>query len=182
MHRNKFFFSTFSCCSKSRDQPQEDIANPDYRTNREIKKSRNPRTCWGTTKICPNPPKISTISKKNSSKCGNCFGNCPKSSLDHVALWQKQKSKMAREMFHLTFNKVKHFPWLKQKSKMAALVTSLYHHLVIIPSSLYPHVNKECYVALPFIQYKQWILYDKYIIAKGKIKNKNILMYIIMLL
>jgi hypothetical protein len=44
---------------------------------------------------------------------------------------------------------------LKQKSKMAALVTSLYHHLAIIPISLYPNVNKECYVALPFIQYKQ---------------------------
>ncbi len=146
MHKNKFFFSTFSCCSKSRDQPQEDIANPDYRTNREIKnvgilkqpqddlaksdyrtnreikKSRNPRTCWGTTKICPNPPKISTISKLFSSKCGNCFGNCAKSSLDHVALWQKQKS------------------------KMAALVTSLYHHLVIIPSSLYPTCEQGVFI------------------------------------
>jgi hypothetical protein len=36
-YRNKFFFSTFSCCSKSSDQPQEDLAKSDYRTNREIK-------------------------------------------------------------------------------------------------------------------------------------------------
>ncbi len=31
-----FFFPIFSCCSKSGDQPQEDLAKSGYKTNREI--------------------------------------------------------------------------------------------------------------------------------------------------
>jgi hypothetical protein len=34
---------------------------------------------------------------------------------------------------------------LKQKSKMAALVTSLYHHLTIIPISFYPSPRHHPY-------------------------------------
>jgi hypothetical protein len=30
------FFSIFSCCIKSGDQPQEDLAKSDYKTNKEV--------------------------------------------------------------------------------------------------------------------------------------------------
>ncbi len=31
-----FFFSIFSCCFKSDDQPQEDLAKSGYQTNRDL--------------------------------------------------------------------------------------------------------------------------------------------------
>jgi hypothetical protein len=82
-------------------------------------------------------------------------------------------------MWQLFWKFSKKFSWpcclgLLKNNKIAALVTSLCHDLIVM--------NKVCYVALPFTQYKQWILYDKLVIAKGEIKNTNILMYIIMLL
>jgi hypothetical protein len=32
-----FFFPFFSCCSEGGCKPQEDLAKPDYKTNREVK-------------------------------------------------------------------------------------------------------------------------------------------------
>jgi hypothetical protein len=36
------FFLIFSWCFESGDQPQEDLAKSGYKTNKEIRKSRNP--------------------------------------------------------------------------------------------------------------------------------------------
>jgi hypothetical protein len=43
-------FSIFSHCTKSGGKLQEDLVKSDYKTNREIKKSRNSITCWQTTR------------------------------------------------------------------------------------------------------------------------------------
>jgi hypothetical protein len=123
-------FSTFSCCSKSSHQPQEDLAKSDYWTNREIKN-------LGILEHVKEPVKAAQILQK-SRQFQNLF---PQNVATILEIVQKDPLTMLLG--------------LKQKSKMAALVTSLYHHLAIIPISLYPNVNKECYVALPFIQYKQ---------------------------
>ncbi len=40
-----FFFLNFLICTKSGDQPQKDLAKSGYKTNKEMKKSRNPITC-----------------------------------------------------------------------------------------------------------------------------------------
>jgi hypothetical protein len=116
LHINLFIFSTFSCCSKSSNQPQEDLAKSDYRTNREIKN-------LGILEHVKEPLKSAQILQKS---------------------WQFHEKFL--KMWQLFWKFSKRFPWpcclgLKQKRKMAALVTSLYHHLIIIPSSLYPHVK-----------------------------------------
>ncbi len=36
----KLFFAIFSCCTKSKDQPQDNLAKYDYKTNREIENLR----------------------------------------------------------------------------------------------------------------------------------------------
>ncbi len=45
-----FFFPIFSCCSKSGDQPQGNLAKSGYRENRQVKKSRNFRSCRRTNR------------------------------------------------------------------------------------------------------------------------------------
>jgi hypothetical protein len=45
-----FFFQFFSHCTKSGGKLQEALVKSDYKTNKEIKKSRNSITCWQTTR------------------------------------------------------------------------------------------------------------------------------------
>jgi hypothetical protein len=75
-HNNFYFiFAIFSRCTKSDDQPQEDLAKYGYKTNREIENLRiilhvdkllKPISyIWQkkkARKICPNPTKILAIS------------------------------------------------------------------------------------------------------------------------
>jgi hypothetical protein len=62
-----------SCCSKSGDPPQEDLAKSGYKTNREVENlgilfhANEPIAKYGNFKrrkleICPNPLKILVIS------------------------------------------------------------------------------------------------------------------------
>jgi hypothetical protein len=81
------FFSNFSCCTRSGDQPQEDLAKSGYKKNREIKNLRIQHMLmylWNLLakyenlkrrklKICPNPSKILMSSELSFSKCGDSF-------------------------------------------------------------------------------------------------------------
>jgi hypothetical protein len=45
------FFFFFGCCTQSDDQLQEDLAEFDYKTNREVTNIRNPALFWLPAKI-----------------------------------------------------------------------------------------------------------------------------------
>ncbi len=83
-----FLFSIFSCCTKSGDQPQEDLAKSGYKKNRE---TTNSRLIWQPLKLIS---KIWQFQKKKGRNLPKSFKN-----LDNFTTFVLQKWQLFLEIF-----------------------------------------------------------------------------------